>query len=98
MLIHGNGAFDPGEIAVMQEAFDIAWRFLQQDPVLGGIDATKVRERLARELLAGATARQIDVRPLADRAILAVRRAMRCDITAVSPAETASAEPASVPA
>ena len=98
MRTHGNGAFDPGEVAVMQEAFDIAWRFLQQDPALGGIDATRMRERLARELLSAAAARETDVRPLADRAILAVRRAMRCDAAEAKQAKTASAEPTSAPA
>jgi hypothetical protein len=75
MLMHGSGAFDPSEIAVLQQAFDIAWGFLQRDPVLGGVDEAIARQYLARELLISADGGETDARRLANGAIWAVRRA-----------------------
>lgn len=98
MRINGNGAFDPGEVAVMQEAFDIAWRFLQRDPVLGEIDANQVRDQLARELLGAADTGETDVRAMADRAILAIRRTMRQEVTAIKSAAASPAAPTPAPA
>jgi hypothetical protein len=97
MLTQGNGALDPGEVAVIQEAFEIAWRFLQYDPVLGDINAAHLRERLARELLLAADGHETDVRRLADRGILAVRRAVRRGISAMRPGGHASMQPSPTP-
>jgi hypothetical protein len=70
----GNGLLDPYTIQVVDEAFGIAWRFLQWDPVLGEIDRTVLREALARELLLSVLTGERNARRLANGAIIAVRR------------------------
>jgi hypothetical protein len=76
-MIPGNGLLDPDTIKVMDEAFDLAWRSLRSDPVLGEIDRTILRDSLARELLFSVHIGERCARRLADGAIEILRRTAR---------------------